>query len=123
MRIELARTAGFCYGVRRAVSMAEQAAAEGRPCAMLGPVIHNGSVIDCLRAQGVGLIRTPKEAEPGTAVIIRSHGEGRAVHQALERLGCPVIDATCPNVSRIHRIVEGAEEEGATSCMFGMPTR
>ena len=67
MKIELARSAGFCYGVRRAVAMAEQAAAEGRPCAMLGPVIHNRSVTDYLRSLGVGLIQSPEEAAPGTA--------------------------------------------------------
>ena len=122
MKIELARSAGFCYGVRRAVAMAEQAAAEGRPCAMLGPVIHNRSVTDYLRSLGVGLIQSPEEAAPGTAVIIRSHGEGRAVHQRLAQLGCPVIDATCPNVSRIHQIVEQAEGEGRQVIIIGTPT-
>ena len=121
MRVELARSAGFCYGVRRAVELAEQAAKNGRPCAMLGPIIHNGSVIDYLKEQGVALIQSPDQVPPGTAVIIRSHGEGRAVHQALEERGCPVIDATCPNVSRIHRIVEEAEGEGRQVLIIGMP--
>ena len=121
MRVELARSAGFCYGVRRAVELAEQAAKNGRPCAMLGPIIHNGSVIDYLQEQGVALIQSPDQVPPGTAVIIRSHGEGRAVHQALEERGCPVIDATCPNVSRIHRIVEEAEGEGRQVLIIGMP--
>ena len=122
MRIELAKSAGFCYGVRRAVALAERAAAEGRPCAMLGPVIHNRNVTDYLRALGVGLIRAPEEAEPGTAVIIRSHGEGRETHRRLAERGCPVIDATCPNVSRIHRIVEQAEGEGRQVIIIGTPT-
>ena len=121
MRVELARSAGFCYGVRRAVELAEQAAKSGRLCAMLGPIIHNGSVIDYLKEQGVALIQSPDQVPPGTAVIIRSHGEGRAVHQALEARGCPVIDATCPNVSRIHRIVEEAEGEGRQVLIIGMP--
>ena len=121
MRVELARSAGFCYGVRRAVELAEQAAKSGRPCAMLGPIIHNGSVIDYLKEQGVALIQSPDQVPPGTAVIIRSHGEGRAVHKALEERGCPVIDATCPNVSRIHRIVEEAEGEGRQVLIIGMP--
>ncbi len=121
MRVELARSAGFCYGVRRAVELAEQAARNGQPCAMLGPIIHNSSVIDYLKEQGVALVQTPEEVPAGTAVIIRSHGEGRAVHQALAERGCPVIDATCPNVSRIHRIVEEAEEEGRQVLIIGMP--
>lgn len=121
MRVELARSAGFCYGVRRAVELAEQAAQSGKPCAMLGPIIHNGSVIDYLKQQGVELVQSPDQVPPGTAVIIRSHGEGRAVHQALEERGCPVIDATCPNVSRIHRIVEEAESQGRQVLIIGMP--
>ena len=72
MRVELARSAGFCYGVRRAVELAEQAAQSGKPCAMLGPIIHNGSVIDYLKQQGVALVQSPDQVPPGTAVIIRS---------------------------------------------------
>ena len=109
MRLELARSAGFCYGVRRAVQMAEMAAEEGRPCVMLGPIIHN-------------LVDTPEEVPPGTAVLIRSHGEGRPVHEALARLGRPVIDATCPNVSRIHQIVSRAEEGGRQVLIIGTRT-
>ena len=104
MRLELARTAGFCYGVRRAVHMAEEAAQSGRPCVMLGPIIHNQSVIAYLKDLGVGMVDTPEEVPEGAAVIIRSHGECRAVHEALSNRGLRVIDATCPNVSRIHQI-------------------
>ena len=108
MRLELARTAGFCYGVRRAVHMAEEAAQSGRPCVMLGPIIHNQSVIAYLKDLGVGMVDTPEEVPEGAAVIIRSHGECRAVHEALSSRGLRVIDATCPNVSRIHQIVAQA---------------
>ena len=122
MRLELARSAGFCYGVRRAVQMAEMAAEEGRPCVMLGPIIHNRDVIAYLESIGVGLVDTPEEIPPGTAVLIRSHGEGRPVHEALARLGRPVIDATCPNVSRIHQIVSRAEEGGRQVLIIGTRT-
>ena len=122
MRLELARSAGFCYGVRRAVQMAEMAAEEGRPCVMLGPIIHNRDVIAYLESIGVGLVDTPEEVPPGTAVLIRSHGEGRPVHEALARLGRPVIDATCPNVSRIHQIVSRAEEGGRKVLIIGTRT-
>ena len=122
MRLELARSAGFCYGVRRAVQMAEMAAEEGRPCVMLGPIIHNRDVIAYLESIGVGLVDTPEEVPPGTAVLIRSHGEGRPVHEALARLGRPVIDATCPNVSRIHQIVSRAEEGGRQVLIIGTRT-
>ena len=122
MSVELAKSAGFCYGVRRAVHMAEQAAEEGRPCVMLGPVIHNSSVTDYLRSLGVGLIQSPEEAEPGTAVIIRSHGEEKAVYDILAERGCPLIDTTCPNVSRIHQLVSQAEQEGRQPVIIGTPT-
>jgi len=122
VRLELARSAGFCYGVRRAVQMAEMAAEEGRPCVMLGPIIHNRDVIAYLESIGVGLVDTPEEVPPGTAVLIRSHGEGRPVHEALARLGRPVIDATCPNVSRIHQIVSRAEEGGRQVLIIGTRT-
>ena len=122
MRLELARSAGFCYGVRRAVQMAEMAAEGGRPCVMLGPIIHNRDMIAYLESIGVGLVDTPEEVPPGTAVLIRSHGEGRPVHEALARLGRPVIDATCPNVSRIHQIVSRAEEGGRQVLIIGTRT-
>ena len=122
MRLELARSAGFCYGVRRAVQMAEMAAEGGRQCVMLGPIIHNRDVIAYLESIGVGLVDTPEEVPPGTAVLIRSHGEGRPVHEALARLGRPVIDATCPNVSRIHQIVSRAEEGGRQVLIIGTRT-
>ena len=122
MRLELARSAGFCYGVRRAVQMAEMAAEGGRPCVMLGPIIHNRDLIAYLESIGVGLVDTPEEVPPGTAVLIRSHGEGRPVHEALARLGRPVIDATCPNVSRIHQIVSRAEEGGRQVLIIGTRT-
>ena len=102
--------------------MAEMAAEEGRPCVMLGPIIHNRDVIAYLESIGVGLVDTPEEVPPGTAVLIRSHGEGRPVHEALARLGRPVIDATCPNVSRIHQIVSRAEEGGRQVLIIGTRT-
>ena len=122
MKIRIANSAGFCYGVRRAVELAEGAARSGEPCVMLGPIIHNRDVIAYLESIGVGLVDTPEEVPPGTAVLIRSHGEGRPVHEALARLGRPVIDATCPNVSRIHQIVSRAEEGGRQVLIIGTRT-
>ena len=121
MRLELARSAGFCYGVRRAVDMAQRAGQSGQPCMMLGKIIHNNSVIAALAAEGVGLAHTPEDIPAGTRAIIRSHGESRQVYQALEARGVPVIDATCPNVARIHRIVRQAEEEGRQVIIVGTP--
>ena len=74
MRVELAKSAGFCYGVRRAVEMVQQAAQSGDSCVMLGPVIHNDQVIARLAEEGVRCISSPEQAIPGQTVVIRSHG-------------------------------------------------
>ena len=121
-RLTLARSAGFCYGVRRAVTMAEEAAQSGRPCVMLGHIIHNGSVIEQLEKAGVQVVHSVEEVPTGAAVIIRSHGEGRAVYERLQERGAEIIDTTCPNVSHIHRLVSQAEEEGRIPVIIGTPT-
>ena len=121
MKIVLAQSAGFCYGVRRAVELAEQAAAEGKHCAMLGPIIHNQDMIRHLEEEGIGLINQVQDVDPQTWVIIRSHGESRAVYQELETRGIQILDATCPNVTRIHQIVAKAEEAGRQPVIIGTP--
>ena len=82
MKLELARSAGFCYGVRRAVEMAEQAARSGCRCVMLGPVIHNGSVIERLKAQGVALAETPEQVPEGAAVSLPLLQKGESKKRA-----------------------------------------
>ena len=119
MRVSLAKSAGFCYGVRRAVELAQEATADGRPCLMLGPVIHNRAVIERLRDMGVEMIQSPEEAPAGSRVILRSHGEGRVTFEMLERQGVDVMDTTCPNVSRIHKLVRQAGEEGRRVVIIG----
>ncbi|MCI8477292.1 MAG: bifunctional 4-hydroxy-3-methylbut-2-enyl diphosphate reductase/30S ribosomal protein S1 [Oscillospiraceae bacterium] len=121
MRVELANSAGFCYGVRRAVELAESAARADSPCTMLGAIIHNRSVVEALAAQGIGTASSPEEIPAGSAAIIRSHGEPQAVYQQLEMRGISVLDATCPNVARIHRIVQQAEAEGRQVLIIGTP--
>ena len=122
MKLELAKSAGFCYGVRRAVHMAEAEAETGHPCVMLGPIIHNRDVIEYLERKGIGLVRTPEEVPEGSGVLIRSHGEARAIYEALAKRKCTVIDATCPNVSRIHQLAVQAEKEGRQVLIVGTPT-
>ena len=121
MKLELAKSAGFCYGVKRAVEMAEKAAASGRPCVMLGQLIHNRHVTQRLESEGVRVVGRLEDVPPGAAVILRSHGEARAVHQTLAERGNEIIDAACPNVSRIHRIAEQAEADGRTVIIIGNP--
>ena len=121
MKIVLAQSAGFCYGVRRAVELAEETAAKGEPCVMLGSIIHNQDMIDHLAKQGMGTVNTVEEVPAGSAVIIRSHGESRAVHRALEAKGAVILNATCPNVTHIHKIVSQAEEKGRVPVIVGTP--
>ena len=121
MKIVLAQSAGFCYGVRRAVELAEETAAKGEPCVMLGSIIHNQDMIDHLARQGMATVNTVDEVPAGSAVIIRSHGESRAVHRALEDKGAVILNATCPNVTHIHKIVSQAEEKGRVPVIVGTP--
>ena len=121
MKLTVAKSAGFCYGVRRAVEMARDAAQSGAPCVMLGPVIHNQAVIDSLTGLGVTLVDRPEDIPEGAVVILRSHGEGEAVHRLLQSKNARVVDTTCPNVSRIHKLVAQAREEGRRVIVIGAP--
>ena len=121
MSVVLAKSAGFCYGVRRAVELAERTAEEGRPCVMLGSIIHNKDVIGRLAEKGLTAVERPEDVPEGSAVIIRSHGEGRAVYDQLRARGVEILDATCPNVTRIHQIVAQAEETGRQPVIVGTP--
>ncbi len=105
MKITVARSAGFCFGVQRAVDLAFQTAQKGIPACTLGELIHNPWIVQQLQKQGIFPIDRPEDNPDGRTVIIRSHGVGRQIYDRLEQMGCPVLDATCPHVERIHRIV------------------
>ena len=122
MSVRIAESAGFCFGVNRAVELVEQATKAGKRVVTLGPIIHNRHVVDHFQAMGVKVIDMPEEARAGDTVIIRSHGVGRAVYEALEKRDVEIIDATCPFVKRIHTIVSRAEEEGRLPVIIGTPT-
>ena len=119
MSVTVAKSAGFCFGVSRAVEMVELAAKEGKGVRTLGPIIHNRHVVDRFRAMGVEVIDTPEQARPGDTVIIRSHGVSRKVYEDLERRGVEIVDATCPFVKRIHTIVSRCEAEGRLPVIIG----
>lgn len=122
MSVTVAKSAGFCFGVSRAVELVEQAAGAGKRVVTLGPIIHNRHVVDKFQKMGVRVIDIPEEAQPGDTVIIRSHGVSRSVYERLENRGVEIIDATCPFVKRIHGIVSRAEEEGRLPIIIGTPT-
>ncbi len=119
MSITVANSAGFCFGVSRAVELVEQAAQEGKRVCTLGPIIHNRHAVAHFEEMGVGVIDTPSQAKPGDTVIIRSHGVTKAVYEQLRQQDVEIIDATCPFVKRIHGIVSAAEEEGTLPVIIG----
>ncbi len=122
MRVEIAKTAGFCPGVKRAVDMVEEAARSGVPTVTYGPIIHNHHVVERFAKMGVHEVSHFSEVTPGTQVIIRSHGVSQAVYEGLKRQGAVIQDATCPYVKRIHQIVSQGSEQGRTPIIIGIPT-
>ena len=120
-----AETAGFCFGVERAVNLVREQLASGRkPIYTYGPIIHNEIVVNELAEQGVAIIHDQAELEaaaPGT-IVIRSHGTTRAEQDRMEQLGFSVADATCPFVKKIHLLVQEAEAAGKTVVIAGDPS-
>ncbi|MBE6905652.1 MAG: bifunctional 4-hydroxy-3-methylbut-2-enyl diphosphate reductase/30S ribosomal protein S1 [Ruminococcaceae bacterium] len=108
--ITVAKTAGFCFGVQRAVDKALEQARLGEPTCTLGELIHNTQIVEQLSHTGIEPIQHPNES-CGRTVIIRSHGVALSVYEELKACGCKVIDATCPFVEKIHRIVANVPPE------------
>lgn len=121
MRVILAKTAGFCFGVDRAVNMAYELANSGARAATLGQLIHNSLVTDDLAAKGVRIISSPAEAQRGETVIIRAHGVAAEVYEELKGTGAEICDATCPFVKKIHRIVAENSGEDTEVIIAGDP--
>ena len=119
MKVIQAESAGFCYGVERAVKLAEQTAREKGGCVMLGSIIHNAHVVQELEALGCRTVSGAEEVQPGDTVIIRSHGERKQVLEQLSRLGAVCVNATCPNVLRIQKLVAQADTEGRIPIIIG----
>ena len=119
--VMLAKSAGFCYGVQRAVDLAQKTAASTGGCWMLGDLIHNTHVVEDLAARGIRKTEDPAALGAGDTVIIRSHGELKSVLDALECQGVICVNATCPNVMRIQRLVAQAEQEGRQPVFIGEP--
>ena len=119
MKVIQAESAGFCYGVERAVKLAEQTAKEKGGCVMLGSIIHNAHVVQELETLGCRTVNGVDEVRPGDTVIIRSHGERKQVLEQLEAAGAICVNATCPNVLRIQKLVAQADEEGRIPLIIG----
>lgn len=105
MKITLAKTAGFCFGVDRAVKTLEKLSDSGEKVCTLGPIIHNPQVVEHFKRKGVNIIDSIGEHEEGTTVVLRTHGVEAEIPEYCERNGIKYIDAACPFVKKIHKIV------------------
>ena len=103
--ITVAKTAGFCFGVSRAVDLVEKLLDEGKKVTTLGPIIHNPQMVESLAQRGVKIADTPEQTDKDTTLVIRSHGVTLDVMNRIEQCGLSFRDATCPFVKKIHKIV------------------
>ncbi|MCC8044914.1 MAG: 4-hydroxy-3-methylbut-2-enyl diphosphate reductase [Clostridiales bacterium] len=122
MEVIVAKTAGFCFGVRRTIEEVNRQIEEGeKPIYTYGPIIHNEEVIRELAEKGVRILNSEEElssVREGT-VIIRSHGVSRRIYERLRQTGLHVVDATCPFVKKIHRIVDEKSSQGKSIVVIG----
>ena len=121
MKVELAKMAGFCFGVKRAVDMVYEEAQKKEQVYTFGPIIHNEQVVTDLQKKGVAVLNSIdelKDLKEGT-VIIRSHGVSKDVYDILQKENIRIVDATCPFVKKIHNIVKKHTEENENVVIIG----
>ena len=110
--ITLAETAGFCFGVNRAIELVNSLLDQGKKVCTLGPIIHNEQVVQQLADRGVVIAETPDDVPPDHVLVIRSHGVPLPIYDELKQKKLVIQDATCPFVSKIHSIVTNASQKG-----------
>lgn len=118
MEVILADYLGFCYGVKRAVTIAQENASADGTASTLGPIIHNPQVVERLKTEGVGTVDTLAEMDRGT-VIIRSHGVGPDIYEEAEKRGLNLVDATCPHVKKAQLSAKKLADEGYKVVIIG----
>lgn len=120
-KLLVSESAGFCFGVSRSVKLAEETLKKSKtPVFSLGELIHNDSVVEKLGAAGLKVAHSAEEIPEGACVIIRSHGVGAKEYETLREKDCAIIDATCPKVLKIHKIVSDAAADGRIPVIIGM---
>ena len=121
MEVILAKSSGFCFGVKRAVDKVYEQTEKGKRIYTYGPIIHNEEVVKDLEKKGVQVLESKEELEALTegSVVIRSHGVSEEICKLVEEKGLECIDATCPFVKRIHNIVRKESEEGRKIIIIG----
>jgi len=121
VKINVARNAGFCSGVKRAIDMALETAAvaKGRPVQMLGHIVHNERVVEQIDRAGVKVIDSIEKADPSGILLIRAHGTGPETYAEAKARGLEIVDATCPLVKDIHEKVRELHEAGYPLVIIG----
>ncbi len=113
--------AGFCFGVKRAVNLSQEAAKSYSNVKCLGPLIHNNDVVKRLSDMGIETVSDMSEVNEGDTVIIRSHGVSKSVYDALSEKGVNIVDATCPMVKKVHDLAVQSSGKGRTVIVIGEP--
>ncbi len=112
MIIEVAKSAGYCFGVNRAVNMVNELLENKSGVCTLGPIIHNSRVVNELEQKGARIIDSPAQAHKGDIIVIRSHGVPAKTYDEIKDAGISCVDATCPFVAKIHKIVGETPKDG-----------
>ncbi|MBR2483678.1 MAG: bifunctional 4-hydroxy-3-methylbut-2-enyl diphosphate reductase/30S ribosomal protein S1 [Oscillospiraceae bacterium] len=121
MQVIVAKSAGFCYGVERAVRLAEETAAGCGSCKLLGSIIHNKGVVEDLRRKGAVEVNSLEEVSSDEKVLIRAHGVEKKTVESLRELGAEPVDATCPHVLRVQKLAAESAAEGRQFILIGEP--
>lgn len=111
MRVNVAKSSGFCFGVRRAIDMSLSLSENKKPVHVLGDIVHNSFVVDKLSEKGIKKVRSIRPAKKGTILIISAHGAATKVFDKAKKCGYKVADATCPKVKAIYSIAKKLERE------------
>ncbi|WP_367565271.1 4-hydroxy-3-methylbut-2-enyl diphosphate reductase [Lacrimispora sp.] len=123
MEVIVAKTAGFCFGVKRAVDQVYEQLKrnDNKPIYTYGPIIHNEEVVRDLEEKGVTVLHSEEELAElhDVVVVIRSHGVGKRVYEIMEEKGIEIVDATCPFVKKIHRIAVEQNQAGRRLIIVG----
>ncbi|MDD3087845.1 MAG: 4-hydroxy-3-methylbut-2-enyl diphosphate reductase [Candidatus Omnitrophica bacterium] len=118
MKINLAKSAGFCFGVKRALDIAIETAQNKEKVVMLGDIVHNERVVQKITQSGIKKVNSLKPSK-NQILLIRAHGEPKKVFNSARRLGYKIVDATCPMVKEIHKIVNSMGDKGYTIIVIG----
>ncbi len=118
MKINTAKSAGFCFGVKRAIAIAKECAGKNKPVYMLGDIVHNETVVHSLSLSGIKRIKRLGKGK-GKILLIRAHGETKEIYIQAKKKGYKIIDATCPMVKEIHKLADGLEKKGFGIVIIG----